>query len=290
MNLTLLIQALIGGFLVGGVYSLIAIGLSLIFGVMKIINFAHGEIMMIAMYITYWLFVLLKIDPIISIIIVAPLIFLLGYCMQRFLVNRIIDAPELIQILLMLGVAIVLTNLALFIWGPDHRMAATRFSLSAIMLGGITIDVSRLIAFGIAIIVSIGVFLFLAKTETGKMIRAAADNRLGAQIVGIKVNRVYAISFGVGSACVGIAGALILPLIPLDPYLGPSYTLTSFIIVILGGMGSLLGAFIGGIIIGVAESLGAVLLVSSLKELVSFSILIVILLFRPQGLFGTRNE
>lgn len=290
MNLTLLIQALIGGFLTGGVYSLIAIGLSLIFGVMRIINFAHGEIMMVAMYISYWLFVFLKMDPIISIIIIAPMIFALGYCIQRFLINRIIEAPELIQILLMVGVSIVLTNLALFIWGPDHRMAATRLSLSSFTLGGITIDSSRLIAFGIAITVSIGVFLFLAKTQIGKMIRAAADNRFGAQIVGIKVNRVYAICFGVGSACVGIAGTLMLPLIPLDPYIGPSYTITSFIIVILGGMGNLFGAFIGGLIIGVAESLGAIFLVSSLKEVVSFTIMIIVLLFRPQGLFGLRNE
>jgi len=288
VNLTLFTQALIGGFLVGGVYSLIALGLSLIFGVMRIINFAHGEIMMMAMYMAYWLFVLLKIDPNISIIIIAPVFFLFGYCIQKFLINRIIEAPELIQILLMLGVGIILTNTALFVWGPDHRMADTYFSLSAIHFWGITIDVTRLIAFSIAIIVSIGVFLFLAKTEVGKMIRAAADNRFGAQIVGIKVNRVYALSFGIGSACVGIAGALILPLIPLDPYLGPSYTITSFIIVILGGMGNLFGAFIGGLIIGVAESLGAIFLVSSLKEVVSFALLIIILLFRPQGLFGSK--
>ncbi|MBI4640208.1 MAG: branched-chain amino acid ABC transporter permease [Candidatus Tectomicrobia bacterium] len=289
MKISLLIQAAINGLLLGGVYSLVAVGLSLIFGVMRVINFAHGEMMVWGMYIAYWWFVLTGWNPYFSLLVSPPLVFLMGYTVQRLLVNRILDVPEEMQVLLLLGVALVLQNSALLFWGPDFRTIQTPYSLSTIWLGEFVIDVPRIVAFGLAILLTLLLSLFLTTTELGRSIRASADNREGAMLVGINVEKIYAVSFGVGAACVGAAGALIVPFLPVSPHVSLPFTLTAFVVVILGGMGSLFGAFIGGLIVGVGESLGAVLLSSSFKQIVSFTLLILIMLFRPQGLFGGRG-
>src|SRR4030042_2036186 len=231
MNFELVLQLALQGFLMGGVYGLIALGLSLIFGVMRVINFAHGEMMVFAMFLTITF---------------------------------------------------------LFSWGIDIS-PKTSLALSSIRLGFLTVDVPRIIAFVLAILITLMVILFLKKTSIGKTIRAAADNRFGALIVGAHINRVYGFCFGIGAACVGAAGTLLVPLMPAKATMGAPYTLISFVIVILGGMGSLIGALVGGLIIGVAESLGTVFLPSSMKQVVSFSIMIIILLFRPQGLFGGKG-
>jgi branched-chain amino acid transport system permease protein len=302
MNLNLLLQLAVSGFLMGGVYSLIALGLSLIFGVMKVINFAHGEMMVWGMYISYTLLHWVGIDPFLSFLVSAAGLFLFGYVLQRTVVNRIIDFPEAMQVLPLVGMGMVFENGARIIWGPDYISPRSRFSLSSLSLGNVMIDVPRLLAFSLAIIITIAVLLFLKKTDMGKAIRAAADNRMGALLVGTDVNRVYAVCFGIGAACVGAAGGLLVPLMPLSPHIGAPFTLLSFIIVILGGMGSLSGAMVGGMIIGVAESIGPELITSlfhgvgldvdfphTMKQVVSFFILIVIMLLRPQGLFGGRR-
>jgi len=302
MNLNLLLQLAVSGFLLGGVYSLIALGLSLIFGVMKVINFAHGEMMVWGMYIAYTLLHWAGIDPFLSFPISAAGLFLFGYVLQRTVVNRIIDFPEAMQVLPLVGMGMVFENGARILWGPDYISPRSRFSLSSLSLGDIMIDVPRLLAFSLAIIITIAVLLFLKKTDMGKAIRAAADNRMGALLVGTDVNRVYAVCFGIGAACVGAAGGLLVPLMPLSPHIGAPFTLLSFIIVILGGMGSLSGAMVGGIIIGVAESIGPELITSlfhgvgldidfphTMKQVVSFFILIVIMLLRPQGIFGEKR-
>jgi len=286
MSLSFVLQLIISGFLTGGVYSLIALGLSLIFGVMRIINFAHGEMMVWGMYIAYTLLIWTGIDPFVSLVASAGVLFVLGYVFQRMVVNRIIEFPEAMQVIPMIGAALIFENGARLIWGPDFRSPSSRFSLSSIWIGQIMIDVPRLLAFLIAILIAVLVFLFLKYTDIGKTIRSAADNRLGALLVGADVNQVYAVCFGIGMACTGAAGALLVPLTPLAPHIGPPFTMVSFIIVILGGMGSLMGAMIGGLIVGVAESVATLFLPSSLKQIVSFSLMVLILLFRPKGLFG----
>jgi branched-chain amino acid transport system permease protein len=272
-----------------GIYGLIALGLSLIFGVMGVINFAHGQMMVMAMYVSYWIFVLLGVDPYLSLVIVAAVIFVLGYLIQATVVNRILDYPEAMQVLPLVSMGLILENFALLLWGPDYRSPQTALGLETLWLGPVMIDVSRLIAFVLAILITILIFIFLKKTNTGKCIRAASDNRTGAILVGINVDRIYNTSFAMGAATTAAAGVLLLPLMPLSPHLGHDFTLTAFIVVILGGMGNLMGALVGGLILGVAESVSTLFLPATLKHAVSFSILIIIMLFRPQGLLGGKK-
>jgi branched-chain amino acid transport system permease protein len=285
----LYVQAFINGILTGGVYSLMAVGLSLIFGVMRVINFAHGDMMVWGMYLSLWLFTTLGLDPYLSIPLTGAAVFLLGAAIQRGLVNRILAAPHEMQILLMMGVALVLENLALMVWGPDPRRVNVSYGLSTFWMGPIVVDLARLVTFALALVLALCLYLFLRRTDLGRMIRAASDNQTGALLVGTDITKVFTLAFGVGAACVGAAGSLMTPLLPFTPSSGLLFTVTSFNIVIIGGMGNLLGAFVGGLLVGVSESLGAVLLVPSLKEIVGFVLLVVILLFRPQGLLGGRR-
>jgi len=289
MDPFLVLQLALQGFLMGGVYGLIALGLSLIFGVMKVINFAHGEMMVFAMFLSITLLLWGGLDPYLSLVIVAAVMFGIGYAVQRVFVNRILDLPEAMQVLVLVGLGIIFENGTLMIWGGSDLSPKTSLALSSFRWGPVTVDVPRLIAFILAVVITLLVLLFLKKTNIGKSIRAAADNRYGALIIGAHINRLYGICFGIGAACVGAAGALLVPLMPAKATMGAPYTMVSFVIVILGGMGSLIGALIGGLIIGVAESLGTVFLPSSMKQVVSFTIMIVILLFKPQGLFGGRG-
>ena len=274
--------------LFGGVFSLMAVGLTLIFGVMRVVNFAHGDMMVWGMYLAWLMASRGGIDPYVGFVVCAAALFVLGFVVQRVLVQRIVDAPHEMQILLMLGVALVLENTALLAFGPEPQRVRSALAQSTVWLGPVFVDVARLIAFGVAGVLTLLLSLFLFRTDVGRSIRAAADNTYGALVIGIDVRHVYAVAFGVGAACVGAAGALVAPLLPFQPPTGLQLSVASFNIVIIGGMGSLLGAFVGGLLVAVAESLGAVFLKPSLKELVSFSLLVLILLFRPAGLFGRR--
>jgi branched-chain amino acid transport system permease protein len=288
MDLTLVLQGLLSGLLFGGVYSLMAVGLTLIFGVMRVVNFAHGDMMVWGMYLAYLLATRAGVDPYVGFVACAAALFVLGLAVQRGLVDRIVDAPHEMQILLMLGVALVLENTALAVFGPEPARVRSSLSNATVWLGPIFVDVARLVTFGVAIVLTLVLSLFLFRTELGRVIRASADNTYGALVIGTDVRRVYAVAFGIGAACVGAAGALVSPILPFQPPTGLSLSVTSFNIVIIGGMGSLLGAFVGGLLVSVAESLGAVFLKPSLKELFSFSLLILILIVRPAGLFGKR--
>lgn len=288
MTFTLLGQAVLNGFLLGGVYSLMAVGLSLIFGVLRVINMAHGDMMVWGSYLAFLLSRGLGLDPFASFVLCAAVLFCLGVLVQRGLVNRVLQAPHEMQILLMLGVALVLENSALAIFGPDTRRTESAYGLATVWLGPLFLDVARLITFFIALAFSVALYLFLFRSDLGRLIRAAADNAYGALVIGADVGRIYTLAFGIGAACVGAAGALMSALLPFSPAAGLPQTVTSFNIVIIGGLGSLHGAFLGGLLVAVAESLGAVLLAPSLKELVSFGLLVLILLFRPQGLFGAK--
>lgn len=289
MDLTVFLQSLISGFLMGGVYALAAAGLTLIFGVMKIINFAHGALMMLGMYITYWLFVLLGIDPYFSILISMPCLFLIGALLQRFLINFIIDAPEHNQLLLTLGIALVLENLALIIWSPDTRTLDVTYVVKTFSIGSVKISFTRLMACLFSLIMIGSLHLFFKKTDMGKAIRAASVERDGAALLGMNVKKLYYVAFGLGAACVGGAGSIITPFYYISPHVGGSFLITAFVVVILGGMGSLGGALFGGLIIALGESLGGIFMPGSLKLVITFVIFIVVLLLRPAGIFGSSH-
>jgi branched-chain amino acid transport system permease protein len=244
--------------------------------------------MVLGMYIAYGILVLLGLDPYLSLVFVAASIFLLGYLIQALVVNRILDYPEAIQVLPLVAVGLIIENAVLLGFGPDPRSPKTALGLATLPLGSAVIDVSRLVAFILAVVVTGAIFLFLKRSDLGKSIRAAADNRTGALLVGIRVDRINNFSFGLGAATTGAAGALLIPLLPASPHLGHDFTLTAFVVVILGGLGNLLGALVGGIILGVAESVSTLLVPATMKQLVSFSLLVIIMLFRPQGLFGGK--
>lgn len=282
-------QSLINGILIGGVYSLAAIGLTLIFGVMKIINFAHGALLMLGMYFCYYFVKIFHINPYVAILLVIPLLFLIGAAIQKYLLSPISGAPEHNQLLLTLGISLFLENFALFLWTPDYRMMSTPYSDVMYFVGDISFSLVRILAFVISMICTAVIFILLKKTDLGKAIRAASEEPEGATLMGINVKRVYIISFGIGAACAGVAGGAMAPFFPIYPQVGGLFVITAFVVVVLGGLGSLGGAFVGGIVIGVADSVGAMLLPGAMKSIISFTIFILVLLFRPNGLFGGRR-
>jgi branched-chain amino acid transport system permease protein len=282
-----IIQIILGGILIGGVYSLMAIGLNLIFGVMKIINFAHGSLMMLSMYATYWLFALLNIDPYVSLIISVPLLFVIGAIIQKVLMEPVLEAPEFNQLLLTMGLMLFLENLAMFLWKSDYRtINLPYFQPGAIYIGEIMISTPMLIAFLCSILFMGLLYLFLKKTDTGKAIQAASQDHEGALTVGISVRRIYVMAFGIGSACVGAAGTLSVPIFYISPDVGGTFVLLTFVVVVLGGMGSFGGAFLGGLIVGVAEAMGSIILPGSMKQVVTWIIFVLVLVLRPSGLLG----
>lgn len=289
MNTTVILQSFVSGILMGGIYALAAAGLTLIFGVMKIINFAHGALMMLGMYITYWVFVILGIDPYLSILMSMPSLFLIGALLQRFLINFIIDAPEYNQLLLTLGIALVLENLALIIWSPDTRTLDVSYVVKVFSVGSVKISFTRLMACLFSLIMIGALYLFLKKTDMGKAIRAVSVERDGAELLGMNVKKLYYISFGLGAACVGGAGSMITPFYYISPHVGEAFLIKAFVVVILGGMGSIGGVLVGGLIIALGESLGALFMPGSLKLVVTFVIFIGVLLLRPAGIFGSNH-
>ncbi len=286
----LYVQALINGVLMGGIYGLMALGLSLIFGVLRIINFAHGNLMVVGMYITYWLFVLIGLDPYLSLFLAAGVLFSLGFLMQRYILNPVVEAPEEMSFLITLGLGLIIQNILLMIFGPDFYTVDTSYKLSSIPVGELNIDVTKLLAFGSSIAITAAFFSFLQWTETGRAIRAASIHREAATLMGINVKKIYSLAFGIGAATAGAAGACVSTFIPTSQDVGMLFTLTSFVIVIAGGVGTYHGALVGGFLIGVVEELGAVLLAGSMKQVVSFCLLMIILFFRPQGLFGREGD
>jgi branched-chain amino acid transport system permease protein len=289
MSPELVANVVIAGVLTGLVYGLMALGLSVIFGVVRVVNFAHGEMMTLAMYAATVLFAAWGLDPFLAMLPVAVAFFFLGYALQAGFINRFITRPEHSQFMLMVAVAIVLVNALLVIFGPDARNVQTDYQLESIEIGKILVDKARLYAAGAALIGAAALFAFFRFSLTGKAIRACADNYLGAKVVGLNVKHLYAFTFGLGAACVAIAGCAMVLLVDVTPPLGPSYTLLAFVIVIVGGLGSMGGALLGGVLIGVSEALAGLFIVPSAKSMFSFGLLILVLLFRPQGLLGRRS-
>ncbi|TAJ82443.1 branched-chain amino acid ABC transporter permease [Reyranella sp.] len=285
-----LAQAITKGLLTGMVYGLMALGLSVIFGVMRVVNFAHGELMVVGMYLAWMGFEYLQVSPMLSLPLIAAVFFVAGYALQRGVISPFIGRPEHQQFLLLLAIAILLVNACLAIAGPDSRGVQMESQFDSYELGPLVFDAVRLHAALVAVAIAGLLWLFFTRTRIGKSIRAAADNHMGALVVGLDVKRLYAFTFGVGAACVGAAGALMITIIPVTPFLAAEYTLLAFVIVIVGGLGSMTGALLGGLLIGVSEAVAGLLLQPSLKSMVSFGILILVLLLRPQGLLGKNSQ
>ena len=284
-----LAQAIAKGLLTGMVYGLMALGLSVIFGVMRVVNFAHGEMMVVGMYLAWVAFDFAEVTPLVSLPLIALVFFALGYGLQRAVISPFINRPEHQQFLLLLAIATLLANGCLAIAGPDSRVVQLDSQFDSYELGPLVFDAVRVHAAVAALVIAALLWLFFTRTRTGKAIRAAADNHMGALVVGLDVRRLYAFTFGVGAACVGAAGALMITIVPVTPFLAAEYTLLAFIIVIVGGLGSMTGALLGGLLIGVSEAVAGLLLQPSLKSMFSFGLLIVVLLLRPQGLFGRKE-
>jgi len=276
------------GVLTGLVYGLMALGLSVIFGVVRVVNFAHGEFAVVAMYATYVLFTALRLDPLLALVPLAALFFFVGYALQAALINPFVGRPEHEQFILLVGVGIIIVNALLIGFGPDARPVNLSYGFDSYEIGPLLIDKARVLAAAAALAVAAALFWFFRRTRTGTAIRACADNLVGAGVIGLNVKRLYALTFGLGLACVGAAGALLVTIADPTPSLGPAYTLIAFIIVIIGGMGSMTGALVGGVLIGVSEALAGFLFAPSMKSMFSFALLIAVLVLRPQGLMGQR--
>jgi branched-chain amino acid transport system permease protein len=289
MSAELVANVVIAGVLTGLVYGLMALGLSVIFGVVRVVNFAHGEMMAVAMYAATLLFGAWGLDPFLAMLPVAAAFFVLGYALQAGFINRFITRPEHSQFMLMVAVAIIIVNALLVTFGPDARTVQVDYQLESIELGGLLVDKARLYAAGAALVGAVALFGFFRFSLTGKAIRACADNYMGAKVVGLNVRHLYAFTFGLGAACVAVAGCAMVLLVDVTPPLGPAYTLLAFVIVIVGGLGSMGGALLGGVLIGVSEALAGLFIVPSAKSMFSFGLLILVLLFRPQGLLGRRQ-
>ena len=288
MPADLILTVAVQGILTGLVYGLMALGLSVIFGVVRVVNFAHGEMMTIASYAAIVAFGAWNIDPLISMIPIAVLLFALGYAMQTVLINPFINRPEHSQFILLAAVAIIMVNGLLMIFGPDARNVLVDYALDSIEVGPLLIDKVRVITAVLALAITAGLFAFFRLSRTGKAIRACADNHLGALVVGLNVKHLYALTFGIGSAIVGAAGAMMTLLIDTTPNIGPVFTLQAFVIVIIGGLGSMPGALLGGVLIGLSEAMSGLFFAPSAKTMFGVAILILVLLFRPQGLLGRK--
>lgn len=276
----------IGGILTGLVYGLMALGLSVIFGVVRVVNFAHGEMMTVAMYIAVTLFSAFHLDPLVMMVPIAAVMFGFGYLLQARLINPFVTRPDYMQFLLLVAIAIIIVNGLLIIYGPDARNVQTSYGYDSFQFGRLIIDATKLYAALGAIAVAGALFGFFRYTRLGTAIRACADNYTGALVVGLDVKHLYALTFGLGAACVGAAGCMLLLIFDVTPTAGPAYTLLAFVIVITGGLGSMPGALLGGVLIGFTEAMAGLLFTPSAKSMFAFAILVLVLLFRPQGIMG----
>lgn len=274
----------------GALYAMIGIGLTIVFGVMRIINLAHGEMVMLGMFGAFWSQKLWGFDPFLSILIWAPVMFLLGVLVYRFLLRKIIPGGELNTLLYTAGFSLLVANLALMLWTGDYRTISLDYAISPMRPMGIAVPAALAIGFGIAVVVTVTLWLFLGRTDIGRAIRATSQNREAAVLMGIDVERVAALSFGLGTALAGAAGVLLAPSLYLYPTVGELVIVKSFVIVVLGGLGSVPGAIAGGVLLGLVESLGAVYVSTTYKDGLGYVIFLLVLLYRPSGLFGVGKS
>jgi len=298
MDPTVFVQLLISGILLGGVYALASIGLTLIFGVMKIVNFAHGEFFMISMYLTFWLFHYFHMDPYLSTLILVPVIFLIGIITYYLFIKPTLGSSALCQIFITVGLSTIIQNTVLLFWSADFRSISLNYATDSIIfgpfpslpLGEIMVNPARLIAFVSAIFLSIGFYLFLKFSYTGKIIRATSQDRSAALLMGINIDKIYKLTFAIGIVLVGLAGGLVLPIYTVHPFVGFDFVLVMFVVVVLGGMGSVVGAVMSGLIIGIVEVFSSYWIGQESKQAIYFLVFIAVLVVRPSGLFGLKEE
>ena len=287
-ELSIVLPSVLNGLTTGALYALVALGLTLIYGVLHIINFAHGSLLMLALYGVYFLHAGLGIDPYAALPLMVPAMFALGYLLQRFVIGRASHGRDENILLVTLGLAIIIENLSLFAFRSDTRIIETPYSFDVVEVAGAFLPLPKVVAFVGALATAALLWLLIARTDLGRAIRALARERKGARLVGIDVEHVFAMSFGIGIACLGVAACLLLPSYYVNPQVGHGFVLIAFTVVVLGGMGSFVGALLGGFIIGVVEALGGLFLGESLGQIGIFLIFIGILLFRPTGIMGHR--
>lgn len=285
-----IIQITVSGLLMGGIYAMIAMGLTLIFGVTGIVNFAHGEFLMVAMFATWGLNKMLGLDPYISIVIVVPIMFIIGMLVEKAMIQPIISAPHSMQIMATAGLSTVMANAALMIMQADYRSVVTSYGTKSLLIGGAMFNIPKVVGFVAAIILTSLFYLFFKYTYSGRAITATAQNMKAAKLMGVNIKNIYTLAFALGSACVGVAGVLIMPIYYVFPAIGTYFCTTAFVIVVLGGMGNLYGAFLGGLLIGVVEAYSGFLIAPVFKEVVYFIIFIIILVVRPSGLLGKTTR
>jgi len=287
--MVLLAQALVSGVVAGGTYALVAVGLNLIFGVMEVVNFAHGAFMMAAMYAAFWAFTLGGLDPYLALLVILPVFFLIGAGLQRAVLNRLLEGPPVSHLLLTLSVMTFLEAFVELTHLPDPRSLKVSYASATLSVGPALVSVAELVALGGALALTAALYLFLRHTPWGKRMRAAASHKLGARACGIDVEGTYTLAFGLATALVAAAGVLVAPILYITPRVGHVYLLTAFVVVVVGGLGSFRGALLGGLALGVAESLAAAYWRPSMKVLVSFGIMLAVLMWRPEGLFAGRR-
>ncbi len=285
----LLTQVLVNGLLLGGLYGMMALGMSLIWGVMNIVNIAHGALIMLGAYLTFWTFTLWGWDPFVSLPATIVALFVYGYCVQRFLLNLIVRAQLFLTLLITFGLEVVMVNLARIFWSSDLRQVTPTYAATNFEVGGITIPYVRLWVFITTVVLSVLFLLLLERTKLGRAIRATSEELRAARLTGIPVAHIYAVTFGLGAALAGAAGGLWGMLFPITPIMGGGLTLKSFVVAVLGGLGTMMGAIIGGLVLGVAESVTSTYLGPTYPNAVSFGLLVLILIFRPTGLLGRRG-
>lgn len=284
----MILQAIINGILFGSVYAMIGIGFSLVWGVMNIVNLAHGSFIMIGAYLSFTLYAAYRIDPFLSIPLVMAALFLLAYGIQYFLINRVVRGPSFVTLTFTFGLQILIANLCLLIWTADYKSVKLPYSSAGLELGGLVIPLVRFGIFGVAIAVTFLFYLFMRKTRVGIAINATALNFEGAKTVGVDVDKIYAITFAVSAALAAAAGALISPIMSINPFTGGALVGKAFVIAILGGLGSTVGALVGGLTLGLVETIGTAILPSAVQDFLGFAVLVLVLVLKPQGLLGKR--
>jgi branched-chain amino acid transport system permease protein len=282
-------QLVVSTILLGGIYALIAVGLTLIFGVMRVVNFAHGEFLMLGMYLAFWAFTLLRLDPYLLLGLSLPLFFLTGWVSYRLIMRPVVQASHNVQIFTTVGLSIALQNVALVLWTGDFRFVRTDYYSVVLRLGATAFNLSQLAAFAVAVALTAALFAFMRRSYTGKVMRATAQDRQAAALMGIDTDRVYALTWAIGIVCVGAAGVLLAPIYPVYPTAGLQFVLIAYVVVVLGGLGDMAGALLGGLIVAAVEVVGSYVIGTAWKEVLYLLLFIAILLLRPAGLFGQRG-
>jgi branched-chain amino acid transport system permease protein len=282
-------QLAVSTVLLAGIYALISVGLTLIFGVMRVVNFAHGEFLMFGMYLAFWAFALLALDPYVTLLAALPLFFLLGWCSYRLIMRPVVHASHNVQIFTTVGLAIVLQNVALVLWTGDFRFVRTDYFSVVLRAGTTAFNVSQVVAFAVAVAFTTALFAFMRWSYTGKIMRATAQDRQAAGLMGIDTDRIYALTWTIGIVCVGAAGVLLAPLYPVYPTAGLQFVLIAYVVVVLGGLGDMAGAVLGSLIVATVEVFGSYVLGTAWKEVLYLLLFIAILIVRPAGLFGQRG-